>query len=98
MFFLSLDVKQYSVINKMAGSVFAAYIIQENHFFGYMFLYPEVGKILNDCSIIPSILLLLLCSAVLLALCIVVDILMKYIYSFILKFYDRIYRRVTIEE
>lgn len=96
MFFLSLDIKRSNVINRMAGSVFAAYIIQENHFLGYMFLYPAVGELLNNCSLIPSMALLFLCALVLMTMCILADIFLKYIYNFILEFYDFIYRRVTV--
>lgn len=96
-FFLSLPIETNKIINKMSGSVFAAYIIQENHFFGYLLLYPSVGKILNNFNSITSMVLLFICSVSLLVICIFADILMKKAYNFVIRLYDIVYQQVTLD-
>jgi surface polysaccharide O-acyltransferase-like enzyme len=94
LFFLSFNF-QSKVINWLAGSVFAAYLIQESCYLGHRWIYPNMREIFTYVPDGWRILALLGVSLVFLLLSIIVDKIIGYISHWILIGYDRCCNKLT---
>lgn len=97
LYFISTNIRYNRNINFLAGSVFSAYILQENAYFGYQWLYPTLSTILNNISFTYSLILLLLFAILTLICGIIVDKVCKMAYIHILNLYDYLFKKATIE-
>lgn len=88
LFFLSFNF-QSKVINWLAGSVFAAYLIQESCYLGHKWIYPHMREMFTYVPDGWRILALLGVSIAFLLLSIIVDKIIGYISHWILNGYDR---------
>lgn len=88
-FFLSFSFRS-KVINGIASSVFAAYLIQESCYFGHEWLYPQMREMFVHVSDGWRILALLGISIVFMLLCVLVDKILGILSQWILTIYDRL--------
>lgn len=88
-FFLSFSFRS-KVINGIASSVFAAYLIQESCYFGHEWLYPQMREMFVHVSDGWRILALLGISIVFMLLCVLVDKILGILSQWILTRYDRL--------
>ena len=88
-FFLSFSFRS-KVINGIASSVFAAYLIQESCYFGHEWLYPQMREMFVHVSDGWRILALLGISIVFMLLCVLVDKILGILSQWILNIYDRL--------
>ena len=89
LFFLSFSFRS-KVINGIASSVFAAYLIQESCYFGHEWLYPQMREMFVHVSDGWRILALLGISIVFMLLCVLVDKILGILSQWILTIYDRL--------
>ena len=89
LFFLSFSFRS-KVINGIASSVFAAYLIQESCYFGHEWLYPQMREMFVHVSDGWRILALLGISIVFMLLCVLVDKILGILSQWILTRYDRL--------
>ena len=94
LFFLSFNF-QSKVINWLAGSVFAAYLIQESCYLGHKWIYPHMREMFTYVPDGWRILALLGVSIAFLLLCIIVDKIIGFISHWILNGYDRYYNKLA---
>lgn len=88
-FFLSFSFRS-KVINGIASSVFAAYLIQESCYFGHEWLYPQMREMFTYVPDGWRILALLGISIVFMLLCVLVDKILGILSQWILTRYDRL--------
>ena len=94
LFFLSLQF-QSKVVNWLAGSVFAAYLIQESCYLGHQWIYPEMRALFVDIPDGYRLLALLGISMAFLVVCILIDKILGYVSRLILMGYDRYCTKLT---
>jgi hypothetical protein len=94
LFFLSLQF-QSKVVNWLAGSVFAAYLIQESCYLGHKWIYPEMRALFVDIPDGYRLLVLLGISMAFLVVCILIDKILGYVSRLILMGYDRYCTKLT---
>ena len=94
LFFLSLHF-QSKVVNWLAGSVFAAYLIQESCYLGHQWIYPEMRALFVDIPDGYRLLALLGISMAFLVVCILIDKILGYVSRLILMGYDRYCTKLT---
>ena len=88
-FFLSFSFRS-KVINGIASSVFAAYLIQESCYFGHEWLYPQMREMFTYVPDGWRILALLGISIVFMLLCVLVDKILGILSQWILTIHDRL--------
>jgi hypothetical protein len=94
LFFLSLQF-QSKVVNWLAGSVFATYLIQESCYLGHKWIYPEMRALFVDIPDSYRLLVLLGISMAFLVVCILIDKILGYVSRLILMGYDRYCTKLT---
>ena len=89
LFFLSFSFRS-KVINGIASSVFAAYLIQESCYLGHKWIYPHMREMFTYVPDGWRILALLGISIVFMLLCVLVDKILGILSQWILTIYDRL--------
>ncbi len=89
LFMLSLDFRS-KMINWVATSCFAVYLLQENPYFGFNVLYPHLGRYFSGIEgVVTKYVMLFLISVCFFVLGVLVDKFFALFTALLLKFYDK---------